>query len=127
MTGFALQALRAAVLAGAMTLALPALAGYPLSGKWTYDDVEGKGPAKTCGKRQMEFLAEQRKDTEGSVRGFRFVKFEPIGAETWRITDEFVNGQVRGRVTFTVTRTDEDHINVKMSVGNGNFKLRRCA
>ena len=127
MSGFAFQALRAATLAGAMMVALPALAGYPLSGKWTYDDVEGKGPAKVCGKRQMEFLGEQRKDTEGGVHAYRFVKFEPIGTETWRVTDEFFNAMIRGRVTFTVTRTDEDHINVKMAVGGGNFKLRRCA
>jgi hypothetical protein len=127
MTRFGFTILRLTVLTGALTLALPALAGYPLTGKWTYDDVDGKGPAKICSKRQMEFAGEQRFDSEGGVHAYRNVRVEPNGAETWRITDEFVNGQVRGRVTFTVTRADEDHINIKMAMGNGNFRLRRCA
>ena len=115
-------------LAGATLYASTALAAsYPLSGKWTYDDVTGKGPAKVCGKRQMEFAGSQRHDTEGGVRDYRNISVEDIGRDLWRITDDFYNGQAWGRVTFTLARQDEDHIEIKMARGGRNFRLRRCA
>ena len=122
------NALRAAALAGAMLHAPAAFAAsYPLSGKWTYDDVTGKGPAKVCGKRRMEFAGSQRHDTEGGVHDYRNISVEDIGRERWRITDDFYNGQAWGRVTFTVARRDEDHLEIKMAQGGKTFRLRRCA
>ncbi len=127
MTGSGAKALRLLVLAGATLFALPALADYPLSGKWTYDDAAGKGPAKTCGKRQMEFSGMQRHDTEGGVHDYRNVSVVPAGRDVWRITDEFANAQTRGaRVTFTLRRLDADHIDIRIAAGGTSFRLRRC-
>jgi len=54
------------------------------------------------------------------------VSVRRIGRDAWRITDEFFNGQIRGRVTFTLTRLDADHIEIKIAVGGASFRLRRC-
>jgi hypothetical protein len=116
------------VLLGATSFAPPAFAAsYPVSATWTYDDVTGKGPAPNCGKRQMEFSGSQRRDTEGGVHEYRNVSVDDIGSDAWRITDEFFNGQAWGRVTFTLNRQDNDHIEIKMARGGKTFRLRRCA
>ena len=58
-------------------MSLPIIAGfavaqsYPVSGKWTYDDTGGDGPAKECGKRYMDFRGERRFDTGGGVPDYR--------------------------------------------------------
>ena len=113
--------------AGATLFASPAFAAsYPVSGAWTYDNAAGKGPAKVCGPRQMAFSGTQRHDTEGGVHDYRNISVNDTGTNTWRIVDEFYNGQIWGRVTFTLTRQDDDHIKVDMARGGASFLLRRC-
>ena len=111
---------------GATLFAAPALAAYPVSGKWTYDDVTGKGPAPRCSPRVMEFAGERRFDTEGGVHDYRNITTYPRGGSAWRITDEFFNGQARGRMTYTLTQRDGDHIEIQMSGQAGVVRLRRC-
>ena len=119
------RSLSALFFAAAMLLALPAQAAYPLSGRWTYDDVDSEGPAPKCSPRYMEFAGARRFDTEGSVRDYRNLQAQSAGTNAWRITDEFFNGQVRGRVIFTLTQRDDDHIEINMARGP-SFRLRRC-
>ncbi|MGE3149566.1 MAG: hypothetical protein AB7K04_10925 [Pseudorhodoplanes sp.] len=103
-----------------------AFAAYPIGGRWTYDNVSGEGPAPSCGKRVMEFGGDRRSDNEGGVHDYRNVTTFPIGTDTWRLTDEFFNGQIQGRVVYTLKRTGNDHIEIRMQMGGKTFRLRRC-
>ena len=114
------------LLAGIVATPAFALPGYPISGKWTYDDAAAPGPAKKCDQR-MEFLGNRRLDTKGSIHDYRNVSVTQSGNMQWRIIDEFINGQISyGRVTLVLTQRDPDHIEVLLTAGGQNYKLRRC-
>jgi hypothetical protein len=110
-------------LAGAL-FASPA-AAYPVSGKWTYDNPDTAGPAVECGRRYMNFAGGRRFDTGGSIRDYRNVRIEPLGATEFRIVDEFFNGQTRGRMLYVLKLRDADHI--ALQTRGGTIRLRRCA
>ncbi len=96
---------------------------YPVSGKWTYDNASGDGPAKDCGARYMDFQGNQRFDKGGGVPSYRnfSVTRENSG---YRIVDEFATGQINARSQYQLRQSDGDHIELQMQ--SGTIKLRRC-
>ena len=111
-------------------MALPIIAGfavansYPVSGKWTYDDTGGDGPAKECGKRYMDFRGERRFDTGGGVPDYRNRTITQDG-DNYSLVDEFNTGQISARLNYNIRRVDNDRIELKLPA-NKTVKLRRC-
>lgn len=111
-------------------VSLPIIAGYavaepyPVSGKWTYEDTGGEGPAPECGKRYMDFQGERRFDTGGGVPDYRNRTITQDGDE-YTLTDEFNTGQINARVDYNIRRVDNDRIELKLPQ-NKTVKLRRC-
>ncbi|MFD2182263.1 hypothetical protein [Rhodoplanes azumiensis] len=99
--------------------------GYPVSGRWTYKDPKGDGPAPTCDGRVMTFSGMQRFDTGGGVSQFRNVRTEQVDATTYRVLDEFFNVMIRGKLGFELQVRDPDHIAILLDSGEG-YLLRRC-
>lgn len=118
------------LLAGVLGLVAGAAAradtGYPVSGRWTYQDPKGDGPSKTCSGRVMTFAGQQRFDTGGGVSQFRNVSTERVDATTYRIVDEFFNVMIRGKLGFELQVRDPDHVAILLDTGEG-YLLRRCA
>ena len=114
----------------AAIVSLPIIAGfavaqsYPVTGKWTYEDTGGEGPARDCGKRYMDFQGERRFDTGGGVPDYRNRSVSGDGDE-YRLSDEFDTGQIRARVDYNIRRVDNDRIELKLPY-NKTVKLRRC-
>lgn len=114
----------------AAIVSLPIIAGfavaqsYPVTGKWTYDDTGGDGPAKECGKRYMDFRGERRFDTGGGVPDYRNHSVTRDGDE-YTLQDEFNTGQVNARLNYNIRRVDNDRIELKLPA-NKTIKLRRC-
>ena len=101
-------------------------APYPISGRWTYNDFAGAGPARLCGMRYMEFRGEVRSDTGGSVPRYHNVSVTRTGATSFRLVDEFSTVQVRGRASYNLRVIDQDHIELHFDQGNRTIRLRRC-
>lgn len=101
-------------------------AGYPVTGRWTYDTATAAGPAKTCGERYMEFRGAQRFDTEGGISKYRNVSVSGSQPD-WRVVDEFFNVQIRGRVTYTLHLIDSDHVELRLIDAGKRIMLRRCS
>jgi len=114
----------------AAIVSLPIIAGfavaqsYPVTGKWTYEDTGGEGPARDCGKRYMDFQGERRFDTGGGVPEYRNRSVSGDGDE-YRLSDEFNTGQIRARSDYNIRRVDNDRIELKLPY-NKTVKLRRC-
>ena len=114
----------------AAIVSLPIIAGfavaqsYPVTGKWTYEDTGGEGPARDCGKRYMDFQGERRFDTGGGVPDYRNRSVSGDGDE-YRLSDEFNTGQIRARSDYNIRRVDNDRIELKLPY-NKTVKLRRC-
>ena len=112
-------------------VSLPVIAGfavagsYPVSGKWTYENAGGEGPAAECGTRYMEFVGERRFDKGGGVPDYRNLSVSRSGAE-YRLVDEFNTGQIRARLDYTMRLVDSDHIELKLPQGK-IIALRRCS
>lgn len=107
--------------------AAPALAaGYPVHGQWGETAGAEKGAVDCAKLRVIGFNGEQRTDSKGGVPAYRNVSVSPQDAATFHIVDEFTNGQVnRGRVSYTLHKTDADHIELRLQIG-GIVKLQRC-
>ncbi len=111
-------------------VSLPIIAGfavaqsYPVTGKWTYDDTGGDGPAKECGKRYMDFRGERRFDTGGGVPDYRNRTVTQDG-DNYTLVDEFNTGQISARLNYNIRRVDNDRIELKLPA-NKTVKLRRC-
>lgn len=121
------RSIRSAVLIAALVLPAgmaQAQSAYPVSGKWTYENPHGEGPAKDCGRRYMTFQSPQRFDTGGGVPSYRNVSVDNVGNGTYRIIDAFTTGQIRAQSTYTLRQIDADHIVIQVS-GN-TIPLRRC-
>jgi hypothetical protein len=120
---------RASILAGLAlcVTAAPALAaGYPVQGQWGETAGAEKGAVDCAKLRVIGFNGEQRTDSKGGVPAYRNVSVSPQDAATFRIVDEFTNGQVnRGRVSYILHKTDADHIELRLQTG-GTIKLQRC-
>lgn len=104
--------------------AVQAQSAYPVSGKWTYENPHGEGPAKDCGRRYMTFQSPQRFDTGGGVPSYRNISIDNAGNATYRIVDEFATGQIRARSSYTLRQIDADHIVIQ--VAGNTIPLRRC-
>jgi hypothetical protein len=101
--------------------------GYPVSGKWTYDQATDPGPAKDCvGARYMMFDGVMRHDTVGSVPELKNKSTIQTGDRLYRVVDTFYDGQTWGNVIYTLRLPDPDHIQINYVKG-GAFNLRRCA
>jgi hypothetical protein len=60
------------------------------------------------------------------VPAYRNVSVTSAGQASYRIVDEFTNGQISsGRVYYTLVTLDADHIELQMQQG-GTLKLQRC-
>jgi hypothetical protein len=111
-------------------VSLPIIAGfavaqsYPVTGKWTYEDTGGDGPAKECGKRYMDFRGERRFDTGGGVPDYRNRTVTQDG-DNYSLVDEFNTGQISARLNYNIRRVDNDRIELKLPA-NKTVKLRRC-
>lgn len=107
-------------------LAAPAYAaGYPVAGKWGVSASTQKDPIDCAKLRVIDFQGERRFDSGGGVPDYRALTVSPQGATQWRITEEFRTGQVNGRNSLTLRKTDADRIELHLQRG-GTLKLRRC-
>jgi hypothetical protein len=110
-------------LLGGMQAALAA--AYPVTGKWAYD--RGAPIEEACRKGpKMEFRGERRFDTGGSVPDYRNQTISKVDPSTYRIVDQFFNGQARGKVIYTLKIIDDDHTELNLSPSGATIKLRRC-
>lgn len=100
---------------------------YPVQGAYTYENASEKGPAKSCGRRFMQFDGNLRYDTGSGAPEYKNVSSRVSAKDTWTITDEFFTGMMRGRVTFALTLVDADHIRLRFDKGGANPLLRRCS
>jgi hypothetical protein len=120
-------------LAVSLLALVPALAGgavadsYPVSGRWTYQDASAPGAAPDCKSPTMEFRGAQRLDTGGGVPQYRNVRVEESSSTLYRVIDEFFTVQIRGRVTYTLSISDKDHVEIRYEKGGKSVVLRRCA
>lgn len=122
---FGLWLITAAV--GILIVTAAALAdGYPISGKWTYDNPKAEGPAEDCGKRYMSFEGILRRDTGGGVSSFRNFSVDQIGNTHYKVVDMFDNAMINARQTYTLRIVDEDHIELDLQAGPV-IALRRCS
>jgi hypothetical protein len=101
-------------------------ATYPVTGNWTYENATEKGPAKSCGKRNMQFDGNLRHDTGSGAPEYKNISVTKSGAATWNIVDEFFTGMMRGRVPYTLRIIDPDHFEMKLEKGGAVMLLRRC-
>lgn len=107
---------------------------YPVSGTWTYDNAQEKGPAKNCGKKVARFNGTTRQDSATAAPEYKNVSVTRDGAGGWRLVDEFYTLQTRGRVNLSIRVLDEDHIEIQYDRINSQsdrgagkvFLLRRC-
>ena len=103
-------------------------ADYPVSGAWTYNDPDGEGAAKICPyNRRMTFLGNWRRDTGTSVPEYRNLTIDRFDHHRYRVTDEFFTVQIRGKISYTLSVLDPDHLQIRMDPTGALFKLRRCA
>jgi hypothetical protein len=122
---------RARIFALALLAVAPIAAGaaaegsYPVSGRWTAENASEKGPAKECRGRIMEFRGAQRLDSGGGVPQYRNVSVTRASSSLYAVVDEFFTVQIRGRVAYTLSIRDPDHIEIKLDRG-GTIALRRC-
>src|SRR5262245_22428606 len=98
---------------------------FPVTAKFTHDGANEPRPAKACGKRTMRFQGEQRFDTVGGASDLRNISVVQTGLQAWQMDDEFFNAMIRGRVYYTLSVVDDDHIQLKMATGE-TILLRRC-
>src|SRR5262249_43896866 len=108
-------------------IAAPAQAQvYPVEGRWGQSASTEKGTIDCEGKRVIEFIGNQRPDSNGGVPAYRNQSVTPAGPSTYRIVDEFTTGQISaGHTTYALRKVDADHIEMSMQDG-GALKLQRC-
>ena len=108
-------------------LATPALAqGYPVSGRWGESNSSEKGPIDCTGNRRIvDFMGDQRTDSNGGVPEYRNKSVQSVGQSDYRIVDEFSNGQIsNGQSEYTLRKIDSDHI--VMNQSGTALNLQRC-
>jgi hypothetical protein len=128
--GANLQAMRISILSAAffVALLLPAQAQvYPVQGKWGQSASGEKGVIDcTHNKRIIEFIGNQRTDSNGGVPSYRNQSVQSEGPSTYRVVDEFSTGQISaGHTTYALRKIDADHIEMNMQDGS-SLSLQRC-
>jgi hypothetical protein len=100
---------------------------YPVEGKWGQSASPEKGPIDCTGNRRvMEFIGNQRTDSDGGVPSYRNQSVRPEGLTSYRVVDEFSTGQISaGHTTYALRKIDADHIEMDMQDGS-SLKLQRC-
>jgi len=109
-------------------LAMPAQAQvYPVQGKWGQSASSEKGTIDcTHNKRIIEFIGNQRTDSDGGVPSYRNQSVQSEGPSTYRVVDEFSTGQIStGHTAYGLRKIDADHIEMNMQDGS-SLKLQRC-
>lgn len=124
---FTVAALAGTVLSATAALSTARADIYPVSGKWTYDNVEDKGPARDCGVHTMEFKGNMRFDTGSGAPEYKNMTVTKFDTASWNVADEFYTGMIWGRVYYALQLVDEDHIELRFDIGGRVSKLRRCA
>jgi hypothetical protein len=107
-------------------LALLALAQtYPVQGRWGQSTNSEKGAIDCVGKRVIDFIGNQRTDSNGGVPSYRNRSVTAEGPSSYRIVDEFTTGQISaGHTSYILRKVDPDHIELVME--GGALKLQRC-
>jgi hypothetical protein len=107
-------------------LAVPAQAQvYPVQGKWGQSAGTEKGAIDCAGKRVIDFIGNQRTDSDGGVPTYRNKSVVAAGPSSYRVIDEFSTGQISaGQSQYTLRQVDADHIEMIMDAGA--VKLQRC-
>ena len=73
----------------------------------------------------ISFNGNQRTDSNGGVPAYRNKSVTQVGS-SYRVTDEFTNGQVNDATTsYTLHQLDADHIEMNLQSG-GTLTLQRC-
>jgi hypothetical protein len=100
---------------------------YPVEGKWGQSASPEKGPIDCTGNRRViEFIGNQRTDSDGGVPSYRNQSVRPEGPTSYRVVDEFSTGQISaGHTTYALRKIDADHIEMDMQDGS-SLKLQRC-
>jgi hypothetical protein len=100
---------------------------YPVQGKWGESANTEKGPIDcTDNRRVIEFIGDQRTDSNGGVPSYRNQSVRSEGPTSYRVVDEFSTGQISaGHTTYALRKIDADHIEIDMQDGS-SLKLQRC-
>jgi hypothetical protein len=108
-------------------IATPALAqSYPVTGRYGESNGSEKGPID-CGdnRRVIDFMGNQRTDSNGGVPEYRNKSVQSVGQSDYRIVDEFSNAQVSaGHTEYTLRKVDSDRI--VMNQSGTALNLQRC-
>ena len=105
---------------------LPALAdNYPVAGDWGQSASSAKGAIDCAGKRVIDFNGDQRTDSKGGVPAYRNKSVTPAGASSYRVVDEFTNGQISDAQHQLHAAPDRcrPYRNARQA---GTLKLQRC-
>lgn len=99
---------------------------YPVSGKWGESTSSEKGPIDcTDNRRVIDFMGNQRTDSNGGVPEYRNKSVQSVGQSDYRIVDEFSNAQVSaGQSEYTLRKIDSDRI--VMNQSGTALNLQRC-
>src|SRR5262245_29541745 len=102
----------------ACCLAGPAFAlSYPASGRYG-ESTDPKPERIDCnGKRVVRFERERRFDSGGGVPDYRMIHMHTAGTMAYRITEEFLTGQIRAQLKYTLRQIDSYRIELIMSPG----------
>ena len=100
---------------------------YPVQGKWGQSAGSEKGTIDcTHIERIIEFIGNQRTDSNGGVPSYRNQSVQSEGPSTYRVVDEFSTGQIStGHTAYGLRKIDADHIEMNMQDGS-SLKLQRC-
>jgi hypothetical protein len=108
-------------------LATPVLAqSYPVFGRWGQSTSSENGPVDCSDKRRViEFIGDQRRDSNGGVPAYRNKSVQIVGQSDYRIVDEFSNAQVSaGQNEYTLRKIGDNRI-VMIQSGT-TLNLQRC-
>ena len=119
-----MRTITAALLFGVLTM--PALAQtYPVQGRWGQSTNSEKGAIDCVGKRVIDFIGNQRTDSNGGVPSYRNRSVTAEGPSSYRIVEEFTTGQISGgHMSYILRKVNADHIELVME--GGALKLQRC-
>jgi len=109
-------------------LAAPAQAQvYPVQGKWGQSSSTENGTIDCADNRRViEFIGNQRIDSNSGIPSFRIQSVRTEGPSSYRVVDEFSTAQISaGHTTYALRKIDDDHIELNMQDGS-SLKLQRC-
>jgi hypothetical protein len=107
-------------------LAVPALGQtHPVQGRWGQSTNSEKGAIDCVGKRVIDFIGNQRTDSNGGVPSYRNRSVTAEGPSSYRIVDENHRWTDQcGPHVYILRKLDPDHIELVME--GGVLKLQRC-